>query len=193
MKKIVIALVILVIGLCSVNCTKGIDVSHHNNLNWDKLDSDIHFCYIKATEGTNYIDPKLEYNSKKATEKDMYIGYYHYFRTNTSGKEQFENFKSILNTHNSGLIPVIDVEDKNNNYDNLSIENLKTFIELFYSEYKYYPIIYYGSRNAFIKTYKHTYKCKWWTSLVPGFTAVQYNINNLDYNYTLNINRLIKS
>lgn len=60
---------------------KGIDVSHHNNL--DRILSIIdkpEFCFIKATEGKTYNDPKFKHNIQICQERDIPIGFYHYAR-----------------------------------------------------------------------------------------------------------------
>ena len=60
---------------------KGIDVSHHNNL--DRILSIIdkpEFCIIKATEGKTYNDPKMKHNIEICEERDIPIGLYHYAR-----------------------------------------------------------------------------------------------------------------
>ena len=68
-------LIILVIGLVAmyVNCSyvpvfNGIDISHHNRVDWKKIkaDKDIKFCYIKATEGKSFRDPMCRKHAKRA-------------------------------------------------------------------------------------------------------------------------------
>ena len=71
---------------------------------------------------------------------------------------------------------------------------------MFYNEYKTYPIIYFGTREAY-KTLLSTYKCPFWLSctvnsnMKPNFTMKQYKIGNigcniLDLNYCPNTNKL---
>ena len=59
-------LALLLVGFVAlyVNCSyvpefNGIDISHHNRMDWKKIkaDEDIKFCYIKATEGKSFRDP----------------------------------------------------------------------------------------------------------------------------------------
>ena len=60
---------------------KGIDVSHHNNL--DRILSIIDkpdFCIIKATEGKTFNDSKFKHNIQICQERDIPIGFYHYAR-----------------------------------------------------------------------------------------------------------------
>lgn len=47
----------------------GVDISRHNHVKWEALssDSNIEFCYIKATEGKSYKDSDCSGNVKKAS------------------------------------------------------------------------------------------------------------------------------
>lgn len=207
MKKIVLTL-LAIVGLwmlCSFTGTyNGIDISHHNDVCWKCIaeNPNIEFCYIKATEGKGMKDPKCKEYNKAAKQIGLSVGLYHYFRTNVSAEDQFKNFKSVYNSIDSDLIPVIDVEDKGNDYSNSSLVNkrLSKLIELFYQEYKVYPIIYMGSFNA-CKTYSSIYKCPlWirtlnWSNYVPNFAIKQVDVNRvgdnyIDLNYCSNIKKL---
>ena len=209
MKKIIVCLllVLLVLWFYPFNVKRvynGIDISHHNNICWECIakDSNIKFCYIKATEGGVIKDNKCKNNIENASKLNLNIGLYHYFRTNISPNDQFNNFKSVYNKFNTDLIPVIDVEDHRNNYDNISLVNkrLSELIELYYNEYGVYPIIYLGSLNA-IKTFPAIYKCKIWartldySNFIPDFSIKQVSVSNIgcnyiDLNYSSNINKL---
>ena len=59
-----LALLLVELVAMYVNCSyvpvfNGIDISHHNRVDWKqiKADKDIKFCYIKATEGKSFRDP----------------------------------------------------------------------------------------------------------------------------------------
>lgn len=205
MKKELILIVItfLIIG-CSPNKYNGIDVSHHNNICWECIEKDknIKFCYIKATEGKHYRDSKCLINNSKARKLNLETGLYHYFRTNVSVIKQFENFNNVYNKCNSTLIPMIDVENEGNNFSNIYKVNndLKQLINLFYNEYKVYPIIYLD-----ISHYKDLYpsirKCKIWfgisnkskyfPSTITQTKIGKIGCNNIDLNYCRNINSII--
>lgn len=152
----------------------GIDVSHHNNLKWNLIPNDIHFCYIKLTEGATYDDPKASYHTKGTTKFDINRGYYHYYRTTSSGKEQFEHFKNKLSQCHYDLTPALDLDTKGNDFDEDAVKEIEIFIQFFYDEYKYYPIIYYGDLSTFLKTFNKTYKCKYWFRGVNMCTIHQH-------------------
>lgn len=163
---VALGIYIIAIGQSSYN---GIDVSHHNKLKWENIPEQIHFCYIKLTEGTTFVDPMHEYHAKGATKYDMSIGYYHFFRTNKSGKAQFEHFSKQLDSLHYNLIPVIDVENHSNTHTKQSRKELEIFINCFYNKYRYHPIIYYGDLNSYFKNRAVTKKCKYWFRVLPGF------------------------
>lgn len=179
-KLIISAVILLLIAVVYQNAPygnkehKGIDVSHHNNINWNSLPKDIRFCYIKATEGKNFRDNKIKRNYDGCVKNDLCIGFYHYFRTNVPAKEQFKNFNTVLTTYRYNLIPAIDVEDIGNDYSDIERQRqiLKELIECFYDYYHYYPIVYYGTifDNA-RKTISATGNCKKWERTIdfPSF------------------------
>lgn len=178
MKKNKILLLIIVtfsitVSLFRQSSYNGIDVSHHNDLKWENIPEQVHFCYIKLTEGTTFIDPKHDYHTRGATKYDMNIGYYHFFRTNKSGKEQFEHFSKQLDNLHYSLIPVIDVENHSNTHTKQSRKELEIFINCFYEKYGYHPIIYYGDLNSYFKNRAVTKDCRYWFRVLPGFNIRQ--------------------
>ena len=118
--------VILAWYFCSTEQYNGVDISHHNRVNWEALsnDSNIQFCYIKATEGKSYKDSECLGNVKEANKRNLHVGIYHYFSTHTSVKAQFDNFISVYKRVKTDLIPAIDVEKKGNVYDSRPVSEL---------------------------------------------------------------------
>ena len=108
-------------------------------MDWKKIKANkaIKFCYIKATEGKSFRDPMCRKHAKRAHENGLLVGLYHYFRTDVSAQQQFENFKRVYDSVPSELIPVIDVEENGNNFRNTSNLNdkLERLIALFEREY----------------------------------------------------------
>lgn len=156
MKKIAIFLLLVIACIiawcyCSPQQYNGVDISHHNHVNWEALsnDSNIEFCYIKATEGKSIKDSDCSYNVKKANECNLHVGIYHYFSTYTSVKEQFKNFMSVYKRVKTDLIPFIDVEKKGNVIDSATNDSLALLIDLFYNELNQYPIVYVGSPQVY--------------------------------------------
>ena len=73
---------------------QGADVSYYQgNIDWDVLESQgISFCFIKATEGIDHSDTQFRQNWSTAQDSGIYVGAYHFYRFENSGREQAENF-----------------------------------------------------------------------------------------------------
>jgi len=125
----------------------GIDVSHHQGkIEWEKVrqwnGNKIHFVYIKATEGSTFTDKAYRRNLKGARENNLLVGSYHYFRTTSSVKTQFENFINSVDKDKQDLIPLIDVEEKRNWGDSEFHNNLQEFLNLVENHFGAKPMIY---------------------------------------------------
>ena len=91
---------------------RGVDVSNYQgDIDWNMLSKEgIDFAFIKATEGSTFVDRKFQANFENALKQDIFVGAYHFFSFESSGKIQAENFiKTVPNV--SGLLPpVVDLE-----------------------------------------------------------------------------------
>ena len=93
---------------------KGVDVSaHQGHIEWKILkEQGISFAFIKATEGSSWVDKHFSYNFASARDSGLYVGAYHFFSFDSSGLTQAENF--IRNVQDSklpkSLPPVVDIE-----------------------------------------------------------------------------------
>lgn len=203
MKKLSILLITLIVCFvyykqANVPYCNGIDISHYNTVSWDSLDPNIKFCYIKATEGRSFKDKMCVTHSKNARKHNIYVGLYHYFRTDVSPEAQFENFKKVADKIDYDLIPAIDVEQDGNDFTN-TVEvnkNLTKLIQLFEQEYGQKPLIYLGSWCC-TKVISSVYDCPIWLRFIKGYNFIpntsvkQYAvIDNLDRNYCKDINKL---
>lgn len=145
--RTLIILLSLILGSCT-NCTdKGVDLSHHNELNgsdWTQLKSrNIKFVYLKVSEGSSYKDPMRYEHYEQAVRHNMYVGTYHFFRDNVSAKSQFTNYEEAQSNMSLSLIPCVDYERAGFKKDfKTRIKILKELNTLFYKEYGTYPIIY---------------------------------------------------
>ena len=90
---------------------KGVDVSEHQkDIDWKGLASeDISFAFIKATEGSSYVDKRFEENWKHANRTDLKVGAYHFMSYDTPGKSQAENFIKQVHWRFGMMPPVVDV------------------------------------------------------------------------------------
>lgn len=91
---------------------RGIDVSRYQGqIDWGKVKSaGIRFAFIKATEGTNFVDPYYAVNWDGAADHKVVRGAYHFFRPAQDGKAQAEHFLKRLHLSEGDLPPVLDLE-----------------------------------------------------------------------------------
>lgn len=128
---------------------RGVDVSsYQGDISWDVLaNQGINFAFIKATEGSTYKDAKFDENWKNAQQTDLYIGAYHFFSYDSSGKTQAENFISTVTPVDNMLPPVVDIEyyGEYNNSPKKAEEvqsELNELLNLLEEHYGAKPIIY---------------------------------------------------
>ncbi|MFN4168681.1 MAG: glycoside hydrolase family 25 protein [Pannonibacter phragmitetus] len=97
----------------------GIDVSHYQGtVNWAQVAADgIGFTFIKATQGTSYVDPMFQTNWQGAKAAGLKCGPYLFFEPNESFLDQAELFIRQLKTagydSKTDLPPAIDCEETN--------------------------------------------------------------------------------
>ncbi|MBT4002936.1 MAG: hypothetical protein HOF10_06435, partial [Chloroflexi bacterium] len=92
----------------------GIDVSaYKENIDWQKVkDSGVAYTFIKATEGTTYLDKYFDNNWSGARRAGVIRGAYHFFIPNIDPVEQANHYLDVVGDilHKSDLPPVIDIE-----------------------------------------------------------------------------------
>ena len=128
---------------------KGVDVSsYQGKIDWDVIASQgVSFAFIKATEGSTFVDKNFAYNFEEAQKSRLSVGAYHFFSYDSSGVTQAENFINTVIPFEGMLPPVIDVEfygDKERNppaREQVS-EQLKVMLDLLEKHYNQKPIIY---------------------------------------------------
>ena len=90
----------------------GIDISSwEGNVNFSGVRSDgIDIVYIKATEGTGYINPYMNSTYNNARNNDLKIGFYHFFRANVDAREQARYFVENIGDKTSDCRLALDIE-----------------------------------------------------------------------------------
>ena len=131
----------------------GIDLSHHNaEPDWNKLDID--FVIMKATEGTDYIDPTFIPRLVKCKENNIPVGAYHFFTGRKDGEKEFNNFYRIAADF-IDIIPVVDAEKIPKGVTKKDyLGNLRVFLDRTKEVYGMFPIIY-TSEEFYYSTLKH--------------------------------------
>jgi len=123
----------------------GIDVSsHQRDIDWRTTASDknIQYVYVKATEGRDYVSRHYEINVRNARKHGVKVGSYHFLRTGSSIRAQFENFRRTVRKEDQDLIPLIDVEVRNGWTDQQVRDSVKAFADLVEDYYGCKPMIY---------------------------------------------------
>lgn len=91
----------------------GIDVSHHQQrIDWRQLvqRSEVHFVFVKATEGGDFLDSLFSENWAWLREMGIRRGAYHYFRPKRDGALQAEHYLRTVELQPGDLAPVLDIE-----------------------------------------------------------------------------------
>ena len=138
----------------------GIDVSHYQGgIDWRKMEEqNLEFAFIKATEGSSYVDEYFSDNWQEAGQTKLYIGAYHFFSFDSAAKSQAELYINTVGELSGRLAPVIDVEYYGNKESNPpdreeTVKKLKALLGILEEHYKVKPIIYttYKVYNKYIK------------------------------------------
>ena len=128
----------------AAGCTAG----YQGEIDFKELaKNDIDFCFIKATEGSSFVDKKFAQNYTNAQKTNLYIGAYHFFSFESSGKQQADHFIKNVGTINNMLPPVVDLEFYGDYFKNKPSKQdvqkeLNDFLSAIYKHYKKTPIIY---------------------------------------------------
>ena len=91
---------------------QGIDVSsYQGDVDWPVLsDNNIDFAFIKATEGSDFVDERFAYNLDEALKTKLKVGAYHFFNFDETGASQAQNFIANVPKNDKMLPPVVDIE-----------------------------------------------------------------------------------
>lgn len=130
--------------------TRGVDVSEYQGqIDWDVLHrQNVSFAFIKATEGSSYVDPYFNGNWTSARDSGIITGAYHFFSFDSRAETQARNYISVVPCMENSLPPVIDIEFYGKykrahptNRD-LVISELQYLLDCLESAYGKKPIIY---------------------------------------------------
>lgn len=92
---------------------RGIDASHHQGpIDWAQVaDHGIAFAYLKASEGTGFVDPRFADNRAAAERHGIAVSGYHYFQLCSDGAAQAAHFVDVLGDGGAEtLAPALDLE-----------------------------------------------------------------------------------
>lgn len=95
---------------------KGIDVSHwQGKIDWNKVaGARMSFAFIKATEGTSFLDPRFASYRAGARAAGIVTGAYHYARPDATPGDAVAEARWLINNispiASDDLLPVLDLE-----------------------------------------------------------------------------------
>lgn len=94
---------------------RGIDISSwQGNVDFKKVkDSGIEIVYIKATEGTSYVNNYLSSSYTNAKAQGLKIGFYHFFLGGVDPIAQARHFVNTIGNRESNCRLAIDIEQTN--------------------------------------------------------------------------------
>lgn len=133
---------------------RGVDVSsYQGDIDWKTLSSQgIAFAFIKATEGSSFVDEYFAYNYEQAQKTGICVGAYHFFSYDSQGLTQAENHIKTVAPFEGMLPPVVDLEfygDKEKDpppKDEVDVQ-LGAMLEALEAYYGLKPIIYATERS----------------------------------------------
>jgi len=161
---------------------EGVDVSAYQGMiDWDALSrSNVHFAYIKATEGSSLVDARFVANWRGAGHAGVRQGAYHRFSLCRSAASQANNFFRTVPRTYGALPPAVDVE----NMDRCGARRvdgeaeIESFLDLLQAHYGVRPILYVTKQfhEAHASAFPH--ERFWIRSLYapPAFRADQWVI-----------------
>jgi len=131
----------------------GIDVSRYQqNMDWSAVQKDnVHFSFIKATQGQKYKDPYFKRNWQKAKRSGIARGAYHFFEFGDAAhvKKQARNFINTVKLERGDLPPVLDIEVEPTQRNYLDLIHI--WVNEIQKHYGRDPIIY--TNEFFYNTY----------------------------------------
>lgn len=140
------------ISLPSGYLIHGIDVSRYQGpIDWRAVSGmkirsvRMDFGFIKATQGTDYVDPYFEQNWGNISKTRLIRGAYHYFDPATDASAQAEHFIHQVILGPGDLAPVLDVEELGGVTPRKLVDGVRRWIDRVEKQYKVKPIIYSGA------------------------------------------------
>ena len=128
---------------------RGIDVSHYQGkIDWQSLKNatpdgePISFVFVKATEGTDFLDDNFNQNIRACRLNGFICGAYHFFLPSEPAEAQAKYFLQNVKLVEGDFPPVLDIEHQGM----LTKEEVKvaarTWLKIIEEHYKVKPIIY---------------------------------------------------
>jgi lysozyme len=131
----------------------GLDVSHYQGtVDWASVARQgYRFAFLKATEGTSWIDPEFSTNWNGAQAAGLLRGAYHYYEPGSDPGEQAELFLNTVWPHGGqpllapgDLPPVLDIETTGSQSAEEVVQGIETWLSRVQQGTLRTPILYTG-------------------------------------------------
>lgn len=123
---------------------RGVDVSHwQGRVDWRAVEAaGIGFAFLKATEGTTYVDPTFRGHWEALGETRILRGAYHRFRAANDAAAQAERFLTVVSLRPGDLPPVLDIVTTDGVSDERVIRGARTWLQIVEERTGVRPIVY---------------------------------------------------
>ncbi|NLG24483.1 MAG: hypothetical protein GX558_03950 [Clostridiales bacterium] len=128
---------------------RGVDVSsHQGEIDWPTLaGQDLSFAYIKATEGSTFVDPRYSANAAGGRDAGLRVGAYHFFSYDSPGASQAASFVATIDARPGDLPPAVDVEfygayEKSPAPAEQAVAQLTALVDALIAQYGVPPVLY---------------------------------------------------
>lgn len=151
---LLLAAVLLALALApgaAAKFIKGIDVSNHQSrISWGQVPDRFEFAFVKASEGTYFVDSWYERNRRLAQRSGKKVGAYHFARPDGStsqdarrdGRQEAKFFLDVAAPRRGELLPVLDLEVSGGLEPRLLKAWAKTFVRTIEKQRGVKPMIY---------------------------------------------------
>jgi len=129
----------------AVSELQGVDVSHYQHeIAWDTVlaKQSVEFAFVKATEGSDFIDTLFCYNWESLERLGIRRGAYHYFRAYGCGYDQALHFLQTVDMRPGDLAPVLDVESSDGMPREVLLEEVGVWLRTVEKSLGIKPILY---------------------------------------------------
>ncbi|WP_163931626.1 glycoside hydrolase family 25 protein [Paraferrimonas sp. SM1919] len=121
----------------------GVDVSHYQGkIDFSKLQTEVDFIYVKATEGDTFIDPMYKANVEGLQTIQLANGAYHFFKPDIDAIQQAKLFVSLVRHSKHTLPAMLDVEVISTVSTSKLQQGVKAWLDYVAKELGCQPIIY---------------------------------------------------
>ncbi len=121
----------------------GIDVSHFNGeVDWTAAANSITFAFMKATQGTSFLDPRFEENWTRSRDAGVQRGAYHFFDPSEDAAAQASHFLETAKLEPGDLPPALDIEMMKRSTLSTTLEGISTWLTAVQAGTGRTPIIY---------------------------------------------------